>query len=288
MDELEKFLGLMTALLGVIGAIASLRASNPKYREEIVRRSMAVNTLLTMPQTYAKLVHQGKTIYIHQGINRLGSLPDNHIVLNEPSVSRSHATLEYRNTGDVILSDSGSLNGSCVNGQRITQPTRLRDGDVIGFGTWQGTFYQTSSHAMPQVAAYTPINFVPAGFWLRLGAFAIDNFLLSIPYYILLGIVMAIGGGEVLPVLIWFPIRWLYSVLMESSEAGATIGKQMVRIRVVDTNGQRISFGRANGRFFAKILSDLILLIGYLMVGFTQKKQGLHDILAGTLVIQRP
>jgi uncharacterized RDD family membrane protein YckC len=52
-------------------------------------------------------------------------------------------------------------------------------------------------------------------------------------------------------------------------------------------DGNRISFGRATGRFFAKIISAIILGIGYIMAGFTEKKQALHDILAGTLVIRK-
>jgi len=53
---------------------------------------------------------------------------------------------------------------------------------------------------------------------------------------------------------------------------------------VADEMGQRISFGRATGRYFAKILSSLILLIGFFMIGWTARKQGLHDMIAGTLV----
>ena len=59
-----------------------------------------------------------------------------------------------------------------------------------------------------------------------------------------------------------------------------------VGLRVVDEQGQRISFARATGRFFAKFISALILMIGYLMVAFTDRKRGLHDIMAGTLVVK--
>jgi uncharacterized RDD family membrane protein YckC len=72
---------------------------------------------------------------------------------------------------------------------------------------------------------------------------------------------------------------------MESSPLQATIGKLAVGLRVTDLQGQRISFGRATGRFFAKWLSGAILLIGYLMAGFTEKKQALHDRIAGCLVL---
>ena len=60
--------------------------------------------------------------------------------------------------------------------------------------------------------------------------------------------------------------------------------KKALGLSVTDLSGNRIGFGRATGRYFAKILSGLILLIGFIMVAFTQRKQGLHDMLAGTLV----
>ena len=78
----------------------------------------------------------------------------------------------------------------------------------------------------------------------------------------------------------------LYFVLMESSAKQATLGKMALGLVVVDVDGNRISFLRALGRYFAKILSGIILLIGYIMVGFTERKQGLHDMIASTLVVK--
>ena len=78
----------------------------------------------------------------------------------------------------------------------------------------------------------------------------------------------------------------LYFALLESSERGATVGKMAMGLRVVTSDGQRLSFMNATGRYFAKILSFLILCIGFIMVAFTDKKRGLHDIIAGTLVIK--
>ena len=77
---------------------------------------------------------------------------------------------------------------------------------------------------------------------------------------------------------------WLYGAGFESSRWQATPGKMVVGVKVTDPEGRRISFARATGRQFGKWLSGLILCIGYLMVAFTEKKQGLHDMLAGTLV----
>lgn len=78
---------------------------------------------------------------------------------------------------------------------------------------------------------------------------------------------------------------WLYFSLMESSSKQATIGKMIVGIKVVDYKMGRIGFGKASGRYFSKILSQLILFIGFFMAAFTRKKQGLHDLIASTLVI---
>jgi uncharacterized RDD family membrane protein YckC len=82
-------------------------------------------------------------------------------------------------------------------------------------------------------------------------------------------------------------LNWLYYAIFESSSWQATLGKKALGLEVTDLAGNRISFGRATGRFFAKIISTLILFIGYIMAGFTEKKQALHDILAGTLVIRK-
>lgn len=80
---------------------------------------------------------------------------------------------------------------------------------------------------------------------------------------------------------------WLYYALLESSSRQATIGKMALGLIVIDEEGERITFARATGRHFAKILSTLVFFVGYLMVAFTQRKQGLHDLIAGTLVINK-
>lgn len=115
---------------------------------------------------------------------------------------------------------------------------------------------------------------------MRVGAYLLDLLILVIPLTMLafipiLGIVLNIVGV------------WLYFALQESSERQATIGKRALNIYVTDMYGRRISFGQATGRYFSKIISSLILGIGYIMAGFTEKKQGLHDMIAGTLVKRR-
>lgn len=120
-----------------------------------------------------------------------------------------------------------------------------------------------------------------AGFWLRLVASLIDGIIFMVIYFLLFLIVADAA------VVITTIIAWLYFAIMESSDKGATFGKQALGLRVTDLDGGRISFGRATGRYFGKILSQIILYIGYIMAGFTEKKQGLHDIVAGCLVVRK-
>jgi len=82
-------------------------------------------------------------------------------------------------------------------------------------------------------------------------------------------------------------VDWLYFAGSECSSAQATPGKKALGLMVTNLDRERISFGRATARYFSKILSELTLYIGYVMIGFTAKKQGLHDMIAGTLVFKK-
>jgi uncharacterized RDD family membrane protein YckC len=126
-----------------------------------------------------------------------------------------------------------------------------------------------------------------AGFRRRLLASFIDGVLMAIPLlplYILFFMDPEIGYVIVLYPLV-FILPWLYNAIMESSSYQATLGKMALGIVVTDSGGKRISFARATGRHFGKIVSGLILYIGYIMIAFTQRKQGLHDIMAECLVV---
>jgi uncharacterized RDD family membrane protein YckC len=86
--------------------------------------------------------------------------------------------------------------------------------------------------------------------------------------------------------LTWFLIfTWIYSSVLESSPLQATLGKMAMQIVVTDIDGQRISFLKATERYLCKIISILMLFIGYILAVFTTKKQALHDILCGCLVV---
>ena len=130
------------------------------------------------------------------------------------------------------------------------------------------------------------------GFWIRLVAYIIDAILLSLA----MGVVGTVVGFNVFATdmenynpaanLISLVIGWLYFALLESSERGATVGKMAMGLRVVTDQGQRLSFLNATGRYFAKIISAIILCIGFIMIAFTDRKRGLHDMIAGTLVVK--
>lgn len=142
-------------------------------------------------------------------------------------------------------------------------------------------------------------SFCYAGFWPRFAAFLIDSIIQFFMGFVLalLFIFLFLKGfdaeqaapnpeREAILNLLGFLIGWLYFTLMESSRYQGTIGKRLLGLRVVDMQGEPVSFVRATGRHFAKFLSALILMIGFLMVGFTSRKQGLHDKIAGCLVIK--
>ncbi len=121
-----------------------------------------------------------------------------------------------------------------------------------------------------------------ASFWKRFVAILIDGILLGIVGGILTSQMDQTASSSVTTIL-----GWLYYAGMESSSRQATIGKSLMKIYVTGLDGQRISFLRATGRYFAKILSGLILMIGFIMAAFTARKQALHDMIASTLVLTR-
>ncbi|MCU1342733.1 MAG: hypothetical protein JWN92_2156 [Candidatus Acidoferrum typicum] len=166
----------------------------------------------------------------------------------------------------------------------------------------------------PQIPASVPVPAPQryAGFWLRFVAHLIDGIVLGIPFFVVVMVpIFLLGGLRLLahrgavgppdPVFVAAVIlrlffmmavfvvaQWLYFAGMESSARQATFGKAAMSLRVTGLTGQHLTFGHATGRFFAKIISGLIPLgIGYFMAGFTEKKQALHDMIAGTLVLRQ-
>jgi uncharacterized RDD family membrane protein YckC len=159
-------------------------------------------------------------------------------------------------------------------------------------------------HAFPRESREAPGHTVRyGGFWIRVCASLFDwilVFLAFFPVRILVGSTVTVLGeaweapaarsmfiGRMVRIGFAIAASWLYRAGMESSHFQGTLGKLVMQIKVTDLHGNRISFEHATGRYLAKFLSAITLGIGYLMVGFTAKKQGLHDQLAGTLVQHR-
>ncbi len=143
-----------------------------------------------------------------------------------------------------------------------------------------------------------------AGFWKRFAAFLIDSIILFIFIQIIGSFISPIVmesliaqaqetatlpflGGAVVYFMIFPLIIVLYFALFESSSKQATLGKQLLKIKVVDCEGKRLSLLRALGRTFSKILSMIPLYVGFIMVGASQKKQALHDKIAKTYVVNK-
>jgi uncharacterized RDD family membrane protein YckC len=119
---------------------------------------------------------------------------------------------------------------------------------------------------------------IHAGFWRRCAAYLIDSLILLIPSFIL-------NSVPVLGLLTSLIGRWLYFALMESSPSQATLGKRAMGLNVTDGNGQRIGFGQATGRYFGGAISMILLYVGYMLAGWTARKQALHDLMADTCVV---
>ena len=160
------------------------------------------------------------------------------------------------------------------------------------------TSSQAAAPAAPGIPTTFPIVVEYAGFWKRFAAYILDMIIVgSVAWVVsfvigfIIGLMFAGSFESELLILLLVPVililDWLYFALMESSSKQATLGKQALRIIVTDLEGRRISFGRATGRFFSKFFSIIIIYIGFIMVAFTGKKQGLHDMIAGTLVIAK-
>ncbi len=151
-----------------------------------------------------------------------------------------------------------------------------------------------------------------AGFWLRFVTYLIDSVVMGlavvlvlVPLIFLTGLGAFLGqirteedwsdagfflmlGFIFLAATASLAVTWLYHALMESSEWQATVGKKALGLVVTDMAGQRVSFARATGRHFGKIITNMVpMLIGYIMAGFTERKQALHDMIAGCVVLRR-
>jgi uncharacterized RDD family membrane protein YckC len=162
-----------------------------------------------------------------------------------------------------------------------------------------------------------PTHLVYAGFWIRFVAYLIDVLIISVALTavifvicIIIGIGAALMGvhnnpfgdsnsnnanpalvgliivGELVIFALELLVFWLYFAKLESGPAQATFGKRIFGLRVTDLQGERLTFGRASGRTFGKLVSIMTMYVGFIIAAFTERKQALHDMIAGTLVIK--
>jgi uncharacterized RDD family membrane protein YckC len=169
--------------------------------------------------------------------------------------------------------------------------------------------YVSRSAPLPEVVPPGPdLSKLPprpafAGFWLRAVAYLLDTVLISLVFGLIASFypttfikfpdassTSLTSLPQLTPIAFAITITatWFYYTMFEASAWQATPGKRVLRLYVSGLNGQRMTFARAAARNLAKIISSLTFLVGYLIAGFTEKKQALHDILASCLVLRRP
>ncbi len=218
------------------------------------------------------------------------------------------------------LLDGSTFCAACGTSTGILPPPGAANPPVVPAASTPSAAYPPGgAMAMPPVATApgaTPIVYAPqvpyAGFWLRAVAYLLDVILVSIvtvPVVIALVVVTGLpqwaktmsdensqDPAAFIPLFTFIALLivimlcglWLYYSLTESSVWQGTVGKKAMGLMVTDLDGRRVSFGRATGRFFSRLITGLMpLLIGYILAGITAKKQALHDMIAGTLVLRR-
>lgn len=141
-----------------------------------------------------------------------------------------------------------------------------------------------------------------AGFWIRVVAYLMDCAVCFVPVCAIAVIALAIGGYATanqtpettvslaplwICMLVGLLVQWPYWAIMESSRLQATLGKMAAGVIVIDAKGNRLTFARATGRYFARVVAAIPLYLGLIMVAFDARKRGLHDRLAATFVVKK-
>ena len=179
--------------------------------------------------------------------------------------------------------------------------TAIDNGTAPLPGTGGGTYSPYTAPAAATGYANTAVvsgqDVVYAGFWKRYAAYFIDYILLTVvtlPLSMIINVMGVSSGSEGMQVALTLVVMLLSMVIsigyyagFHASRGGATLGKMAVGIKVVRGNGERISFLRAFCRYLATIVSSLILMIGFIMAAFTERKQALHDMMCDTLVVDK-
>lgn len=213
---------------------------------------------------------------------------------------------EYLSSGRLVLSDFAQLPGTTdwtplasVPGVRSAPPPPPPPGRAELPPMAPAAIQSAPQRVSPLAETVRPIRY--AGFCIRFAAGLVDYIIMVVAELLLTADRVTIylwhGSadvttqadidaahiiGFVLSILIW----WIYYSVLLSGSWQATLGMKVCGLKIVDEDGNRISFGRATGRYLAEGLSALSCGIGFLMIAWTSKKQGLHDLIAGTLVVK--
>jgi uncharacterized RDD family membrane protein YckC len=148
------------------------------------------------------------------------------------------------------------------------------------------------THARPAATVVALVSY--GGFWRRAFAALLDGAVLYFPaatIRVMLGL-PATGMFDVDLPSSWvattfeFAIDALYAIAFLVSPARGTLGMQVMGLHVTDLKGDRISVARSTGRYFATLLSICTFGLGYVMQVFTPRRQTLHDLVAGTVVVR--
>ena len=151
------------------------------------------------------------------------------------------------------------------------------------------TPFPQAAHAPPPVGAEGPLPHaeIYAGFWRRVLAYVIDYALLAVVIVVIAAISIVHGQkGSPILAFVYLVLPLLYFVVLEASGMQGTLGKKAMGIKVADEAGNQISGARALGRYLGKVVSGLLFGIGFAMAGFTAKRQALHDMISGCVVVR--
>lgn len=200
----------------------------------------------------------------------------------------------YSGSGTIVPADPNSSQAICVECHKaVEKSAMIQHGTSWVCADCKPIFLQKLSEGV--AVNSSGLNY--AGFWIRAGAWILDAIILglaiSLPvFFVVFLVASASKDSTLLPIinlfvqLVAIVARFAYFIFFVG-KYGATPGKMICRLKIVDASGAAIGYGRATGRVFAQILSGMICGIGYIMAGFDEEKRALHDRICNTRVVHR-
>lgn len=169
--------------------------------------------------------------------------------------------------------------------EKIVAPFEVEQENVANIETVEQKNESSENTQAPQPSAESvtaPVEY--AGFWVRFAAFFVDVIVLFIPLFTI-QLIFYVIFADSLDTYLQYVVVWIYAIYMLNTRQ-ATLGKMMVGIKVTSINQNKSPLGKLILReTICKFLNLMTLGIGYLLITFTTKKQGLHDLIADTVVV---